>query len=360
LTGPAFILATLQLASPADVQAVLDRFVTDQDVPGIAATVTREDRTLYSGGSGVADLEAGTPMTADTVLYAGSLTKILTAALVLRMVAAGDMALDQPVDGIRIPPAFVGDTVTVRHLLTHASGLEREGDFGYWFSGEFPDRESLVDYLARTTLRTAPGTAVRYSNIGYAALGLAIEEAAGAPFERVLERELTSPLGLDATGAPGPAAGIARGYTPRGRLIPNDARPFAGVGDAIGDRYLREYHDAGAMSPAFGAFTTTSDLARFAQSLLGHADDLWLDADLRRLLTKPGVDGRTFGLGDGRFMGRRVARHGGWFAAHRSYLLLDLDAAIAVVVIANSDSARPGIIAEALLTTVIETLPPAN
>ena len=349
MTTQALILVALQLASPADLQALLDDLVSTQDVPGISATVTREDRVLFSGGSGVADLETGTPMTADTRLYAGSLTKILTATLALALVERGELSLDQSVAGI------ADDTeITIGQLMAHTSGLDREGNFGYWFSAAFPDRAALSQYLESTSLRTTPGTDVRYSNIGYAALGLAIEAAIGRPYGEALRSELALPLGLESTGAPGPVRDIAPGYTPRGRIIPNESRPFAGVGRQVGDRRLREYHDAAAMAPAFGAYTTTADLGRVVRFLLGYSENGLLGGDYRQLLLEPSADGRSLGLGIGRFQGRPVARHGGWFAAHRSYVLIDLNDGIGVAVIANSDNARPGVIAETLLAAVLQ------
>lgn len=348
MTAPALVLTALQLAAPPDLQAVLDELVSVQDVPGISATVTQEDRVLFSGGSGVADLETGEPMTADTRLYAGSLTKILTATLALALIERGELSLEQPVDGIADDAE-----ITVRQLMAHTSGLEREGNFGYWFNGAFPDRAALAQYLDTASLRTPPGADAHYSNIGYAALGLTIEAAAGRPYGEALQTEVARPLGLASTGAPGPVKGIAPGYTPRGRVIPNESRPFAGVGRPVGARRLREYHDAAAMAPAFGAYTTSADLGRVARFLLGYSDDRLLGPDFRRLLLEPSTAERSLGLGIGRYLGRPVARHGGWFAAHRSYLLIDLDDGIGVAVIANSDNARPGVIAETLLSAVL-------
>lgn len=349
------VVVSLVLATGGSaLGTLLEQLRNEQDIPGVSAAITHEDRVLFSGGSGLADLETGEPMTADTRLYAGSLTKLLTAALVLELVEAGELSLETAVDGISTAAPAARDRITVRQLMAHTSGLDREGDFGYWYTGDFPDRSALAGYLAGATLHGAPGNAVRYSNVGYATLGLVIEDALGMPFEAALASRLVAPLGLSSTGAPGPVPGIAPGYTPRGRVIPDETRPFAGVGRAVGERRLREYHDAEAMAPAFGAYTTAADLSRFVRFLLGYASSDLMRAEHRRLLVGPGPDGRTLGLGNGQFMGRPVARHGGWFAAHRSYLLIDLRARIGIAVIANSDDARPGLIAEALLAETIE------
>jgi CubicO group peptidase (beta-lactamase class C family) len=114
------------------------------------------------------------------------------------------------------------------------------------------------------------------------------------------------------------------------------------------------------MAPAFGAYTTTADLGRVVRFLLGYSENRLLGRDYRQLLLEPSADGRSLGLGIGRFQGRPVARHGGWFAAHRSYVLIDLNDGIGVAVIANSDNARPGVIAETLLAAVLQVTETAD
>jgi len=349
----ALILAAFAATAAADLQQVLDTERAAEDVPGVSAVVTRHGDTLFAGGSGVADLETGRGMTADTVVYAGSLSKILTTVMALQMVEEGRLALDDAVPGIGARSRPDGPPVTLRHLLTHTSGLAREGDFGYWFSADFPDAAELARYLATAELLAPPGAETRYSNVGFAALGAVIERADRRTFGAALRARVLEPLQMRATGAPGPGPGVATGYTPRGRLLPADDRPFAGVGRQVGDRHVREYHDAAAMTPAFGIYTTAADFGRLAQFLLGYGGDAVLSRGMRqRMLTSDGA-GRGLGLGTGRHGGRPVAQHGGWFAAHRSYVLLDLDAGIGVAVFANSDGAAPPAIARALLDAAL-------
>jgi len=345
------VLSTVFASGPATLEPLLDQLRIEQDIPGVSAVVTRAGDVMFAGGSGVADIETGQGMSADTRMYSGSLSKIFTATLALSLVDDGLLSLDQDVEGIAEEQAGV----TVAHLLTHSSGLVREGDFGYWFSGKFPDRGELTDFLGNTELRSAPGETVHYSNIGFAALGLVVEDTTGKRYHEALRERVLTPLGLSRSGSPGPADGIAPGYTPAGSIIPSESRPFAGVGRSIGDRRLREYHDAAAMTPAFGVYTTASDLGRLLRFLLGYGGEDVLRQDLRVLMLEPQASRRTYGLGSERYQGRRLARHGGWFAAHRSHVLIDLDAEIGVVVLANSDNADPDAIAKALLSAVLNS-----
>jgi CubicO group peptidase (beta-lactamase class C family) len=350
----ALLLVGLIASGPLDLQAVLDRVRDKQDVPGISAVVIRNNEIVFAGASGVADLESARPMTADTVMYMGSLSKILTAVLALQLVESHELGLEDPVGGIAIESEQDTSAIRVAHLLTHSAGLEREGNFGYWFTADFPDSTSLARYLANTKLRFAPGTDLHYSNVGYAALGRVIEEASNQSYGDALRERVLEPLEMTASGVAGTGKFVSTGYTPAGRIVPSKARPFAGVGRQVGRRHVRVYHNARAMSPAFGVYTSARDLGRLALFLLGNGADSVLSQAMRRRMHQRQASGWGLGLRVQRKDGRTLARHDGWFAAHRSHLLLDIDAGSAVVVQANSDNAATGKIANALLEAALE------
>jgi CubicO group peptidase (beta-lactamase class C family) len=351
----ALLLAALAASGPPGLQAVLDEYRESQDVPGVSAVVVRQNEVFFTGASGVTDLETARPMTADSVFYMGSLSKVLTAVLVLQLVEAGQLSLEDTVDGIGARAAASTPPVSVAHLLTHSSGLQREGDFGYWFTADFPGSTDLSQYLSNAELRFAPGTAMHYSNVGYAALGFVIEQTDNQSYSDALRTRVLEPLSMSASGAHGPAEGVANGYTPPNHILPGPERPFAGIGKKVANRHVRMYHDARAMSPAFGAYSSANDLGRLARFLLGQKGDEVLSRAMRSRMHERQASGWGLGLKIRRLAGRKVARHDGWFAAHRTHLLLDVDNGIGVVVMANSDNATPGKIADALLEAALES-----
>jgi CubicO group peptidase (beta-lactamase class C family) len=326
----------------------------DQEVPGVSAVVAREGEIIFAGASGVADLETGRKMTPDTILYAGSLTKIFTAVLILQLVEQGELSLDDVVDGIANESSPPHEDILISHLLMHQSGLDREGNFGYWFTADFPDDAALANYLHGTELRDHPGASVSYSNIGYAALGPIVAQASGQSYDDALQSRVLGLLGMTSSGTIRPGPNLSSGYSPVNRVLPNEKRPFAGLGRRVGSRHIREYHNAKAMTPAFGVFTTSRDLSRLARMLLGYGGTSVLSDDMRSRLLTVHDGGRGLGIRLETYRGRPVARHGGWFAAHRTHLLLDLQSNISVVVMANSDSAAPEKIAAALLDRVLD------
>ena len=353
-----FIVAGLlvSLASSAEtpkLQSVVDDVRTRFDVPGVSAAVIYRGDTLYAGGSGYIDLQSERPATADSVYYIGSVSKVLTATLALHLVEREKLHLDARFENIGHASGNENPKITLRHLLTHSSGLDREGDFSYWFNANFPDTSQLSDYLQTTRLQFTPGEKVQYSNIGYAAIGLAIAESTGMSYHQALRQSVLAPLQMQATGSPGPAHSVARGYSPRDTLLPDTSSPFAGVGDAVGDRHLREYHNASAMTPAFGIYSTVTDLAKLAAFIIDDEEHAVLSKASRSLMKKRDKGGRSLGLGTEAVGRCKLLTHGGWFAAHRSQLLIDTTNSIAIVIIANGDNANPRQMARVLFAAAL-------
>jgi CubicO group peptidase (beta-lactamase class C family) len=349
--------------TPASWQQVLDGARRGAGLIGVSASVVRSHSVLFVGGSGQADLTTHRPMTADTVLYAGSLSKIFTAILALRLRDEKALDLKAPLRRYRDKghPAF-----TAEHLLTHTAGLERESPFSYWFDAYFPTDDALRKAMATAPLRSTPGTRWHYSNVGYALLGLALGDAAGSSFADAMKAKVLSPLGLQHSGADGepPLVELAMGYSPKGTLLPTPAHPFAGVGERVGERHERLYHRARAMTPAFGMHCSARDLGKLGQTLLGHADDnKVLSSRSRQALFAPKVPVNrsgtrywSLGLKLLRSSERVIARHEGWFAAHKSHLLIDPQLKVAVGVMANSDDADPAALADVLMAHARESL----
>ena len=349
------MITVVAAASSANFQSVIDDYRESQDVPGISAVVIQANDVIFSGASGLADLATGREMTADTVFYIGSLTKVLTAVLTLNLIEADKLSLVDTVDIIAADVEDTATAVSVSHLLTHSSGLAREGNFDYWFTADFPDQNELGNYLRTAEFDFSPGTDRQYSNVAYAALGLVIENVSGQSYSDALRTRVLEPLRMRTAGAPGPARDVANGYTPPGRIIPSEERPFAGVGEKAGNRHVRMYQYAGAMTPAFGAYASAMDLSRLARFLLDYGGDDVLSKNMRARMRSQQANGWGLGLKVQRYKGHRVARHDGWFAAHRSHLILDVRDGIAVVVLTNGDNANPTEIAEALFDAALET-----
>jgi CubicO group peptidase (beta-lactamase class C family) len=186
-----------------------------------AVLVEREGRVLLHAGYGMADREAGRPVSADTVFHIGSLSKSFTAAAVLQLESEGRLRLDDRLDRHFAEVPADKAAISLRQLLTHSAGLpDRVLPCSRAEAGAL-DRDAYVRTVLAAPLLDRPGRRYRYSNAGYDLLGAVIELASGQAYEDYLRRALLDPAGLHDTGiAPATWAEperIALGYRADGR-----------------------------------------------------------------------------------------------------------------------------------------------
>lgn len=347
-------------ASASLAQSLRARLATERSrrhLPGFAVAVVRDD-ARWAAGFGRADVRRGISVTADTRFYLGSLSKSFTTMTVLSLVDEGRLRLDDPV-GRHFPElasalAHGGVELTVEHLLTHRTGLPREGG-DYWFTGEFPSAAQLIERVQETGLDFTPGTRHRYSNLGYGLLGLLAARVAGQSFDALVLGRILRPLGMGRSGTGERPPGLANGYSPRDGVLPDAAHPFAGLGSRLADgRRERMYHGARAMTPAFGLHSSAADMTAALTAWLDPSRLPLTQSSRARMLR--GAEGapRTLAFRIGRVDGVAVLRHDGWFAAHRSHVLLVPSRHVGVAILTNADDGDPGGLAE----LVVEALAP--
>lgn len=187
-----------------DVTAPIDRLMRDYDgaVPGASVLVVHKGAVAVRRAYGLADLEAGVPSTPSTNYRLASVTKQFTAAAILLLAEDGRLRLDDHVRAWLPTLPHAAEGVTIRHLLTHRSGLVDYEDL-IPAGTVIPLRDADVLRLLASEDRTyfAPGSAYRYSNSGYALLALIVAEASGESFAAFLRSRLFEPLGMTGTVA---------------------------------------------------------------------------------------------------------------------------------------------------------------
>lgn len=227
--------------------------------PGAALAVGRRDRVVLErglGNTGTTELDG--PVDPDRTVYdLASLTKVVaTTTAVMLLVEDGKMELDAPVS--RYLPEFSGgakDRVTVRHLLTHTSGLPAWADL--WA----PTPQGALARAVATPLESYPGDRVEYSDIGFVVLFAAAEKAAGEPVFRLLDRRVYGPLRMRSTTY---QAGMG-------------CERCASTSREHGEAFQGKVHDPiarqlGGIAGNAGLFSTAHDLARFAAMLANEGE----------------------------------------------------------------------------------------
>ena len=310
------------------------RMMQSRQVPGLALVVVKDGKIVRAQGYGVANVELGVPVTPDTVFQSASTGKTFTAALFLLLEKDGKLELDDPISRYldNTPTAWAG--ITIRHLLTHTSGL---GDpyTKIDLRKDYTDEE-LIALEASMPLLSAPGERFAYSNAGYHLLGFIARRVGGKFFGEQLEERIFAPLGMKSAGViseadivPGRAAGYERidGKLQNQRWVAPSLNRTADGTIALSAR----------------------DLARWSMALDGEAI---LDARAKEASWTPARlnDGSSgpYGLGwyVGSQNGHRVVQHGGAWQGFKAALQRYPDQRMTVAVLANSAAARQGKIAD--------------
>lgn len=301
----------------------------DGQVPGAAVLVLHDGQAVFRRGYGLAVVEDGTAVTAASNFRLASVSKQFTAAAVLLLVEEGRLGLDQPVRRWLPELPTAASSVTLRHLLSHTSGLpDYEGLMDPADSRQVHDADVLALLAREDRLDFTPGTAYRYSNSGYALLALIVGRASGQDFATFLQQRIFGPLHMTHTVAhqDGVDTVTARAYGYSwldGRWQRTDQSTTSAV---LGDG---------------GIYSSLDDLARWDAALY---DDRLLSAASRRAMfspatatTEPDVPHYGFGW---RLNGR-MQWHSGESIGFRNVILRYPDRHLTVIVLSNRNDPEP-------------------
>ena len=287
--------------------------------PAVQIAVSHRGRVVYAEAFGMSDKESATAATSRSVMQVGSITKPFTAAAILRLAERGALSLDDPIE--KHVPEFKAraTTITLRHLLTHTSGLNTPVPNQY-----VPlTREQFMTTINAQPLQFTPGSKYSYSNDGYRMLGFVIESITGTTFADYVHTEFALPLGLVDTGVCGTF----------GLPVPEGYGVLQGT--------LTEL-PAVDMSVAFAAgalCSTASDLTRWSHLLA--TGRVMLPASYATMITPARLTNNTltpYGLGVflNKMVGQPAVSHTGAIPGFLSSLIYLSDQQIAVAVIVNA------------------------
>jgi CubicO group peptidase (beta-lactamase class C family)/D-alanyl-D-alanine dipeptidase len=271
---PAALLAALLATAPGVLHAqavvppapgyeavarALERLIEherrDKDLPAVSIALVDDQRIVWARGFGHARPDS-TPATAETVHRVGSVSKLFTDIGIMQLVERGTVDLDAPVT--RYVPAFrpantSGTAITLRQLMSHRSGLQREPGVGHYFDDTEPTLAATIASLTGRPLVYPPQTRAKYSNAGIAVVGYALEVLKGEPFAAYLHRSVLLPLGI-ASSAFEPTAHV-RDHLATAYMWTWDGRRFPAPTFQLG------------MAPAGSMYASVLDLGRFLGAL---------------------------------------------------------------------------------------------
>ncbi|HEU4881459.1 MAG TPA: serine hydrolase domain-containing protein [Longimicrobium sp.] len=324
------------------------------DGPGCAVGVSRAGNLIFQNGYGLANLETETPITPSSVFHVASVSKQFTAAAVMLLAREGKLSLDDDVRRHLPELPDYGHRITLRHLLTHTSGLRDQWDLLAMARGRFEENriteDDVLEIVARQkALNFVPGTEYLYSNTGYTLLAVVVRRVSGKSLREFADERIFQPLGMSDTHfhddytmvVKGRAAGYAR-------------RPAGGWRVS-----LPNYDTYGATS----LFTTVGDLlkwdANFATSRVGD-EGMWREMMASGVLAGGDTTGYGFGIATEEYRGTRLVGHGGADAGYRTYLGRFPEHALSVVVLCNAAQANPSALTRSVADVLLgDRLAPA-
>src|SRR6202167_4217230 len=311
--------------------------MTELKVPGVSIAVIHQGKIEWARGFGVRSV-GGSPVTADTMFQAGSISKPLAAMAALRLVQQGKLSLDNNVNTYltswKFPgdPTAAGKPITLRELLTHTAGTTVHGFPGYATNEPVP---TLVQVLngekpANTpAIRSEgpPGVDWKYSGGGYTVMQQVLIDVTQEPFPKLLHDAVRPPIGMSHSTYEQPLPKTFQSLA---------ATPYRGDGKPV-DGGAHTYPEMAAA----GLWTTPTDLAHYSieveQSLQGKANHV-LSADMTRQMLTPGIGHWGLGLEIGGSDANPYFSHGGANEGFRNFFLAYEKGGDGAVVMTSGDA----------------------
>lgn len=349
-----FTLARGAKADPAAKLAGMDDFINGAlepwDVPGIAVAVVADGKTIWSKGFGKRNIEQNLPMTADTLLPIGSITKSFTTLLMGMLVDEGKLEWDKPVrtyvPEFRTADEMLTARLTPRDLVTHRTGLPRH-DLS-WYNNAELTRAQIVGRLAHLETSEDLRSRYQYNNLMFLAGGFLVEEITGQPWEDVARARVLGPLGMTrSTFADTESA-----------KDPDHARGYREDDDRILEMPFRE---VGNMGPVGSINSSANEMAKYALLQLNRGKfgdrQLVQTGTVREMHTpqmtagslpdQPEVGPAAYGLGwvIDTYRGKLRVAHGGNIDGFSALLTFFPNDGVAIVALANANgTGLPGIV----------------
>jgi CubicO group peptidase (beta-lactamase class C family) len=342
--------------------AWMNQHMISSIAPGATAAIVDDQEIIWTNAYGWADLEAERPATAETTFSICSISKLFTSIAVMDLVEAGKVELDASLGdyledfGPEIGEDIIDEPVTIRGLLSHSSGLPREGTTAYWNTREFPAVSDLERLANEAGMLHTPLTNYQYSNIGMSLLGKVVAEVSGRDYAAYVKSEILDPLDLSSVSTDLPLddddGRFATGYTD------HDAR---GVRQAVTPYQLR------GLAPAAGLSASVVDLAKFGSwqfRLLETGDEEVLERvtlrNMQRVHWMDPADPESgiFGLGFAhhKLDDRAVIGHGGYCLGHRAYFAIEPQSKVAVTTMVNANDISPSLVASAIFRLTADAI----
>jgi len=321
--------------------ALLDKWITvrmrEKHLPGLAIGIVHEGNLMWGKGYGMANVEQSIPVTLDTRFRIASITKTFTAVAILQLRDAGKLRLDDPVSDYldwfnlqyeAAPP------ITIRHLLTHTSGLPRDASVPHWTDNVFQSWDEVITTTRQRKPVLPPLKDFGYSNLGYSLLGGIIEKVSGEAWADYIQKHILDPLEMSDT-----------------IVTPNGSEPNLATGYLkLDDQYARPsapFAATNGFSASASMASSVNDLVKYARFHLGLEDSGVLSSHtLREMHTVHWLNSDwQGGYGLGTFVNRIgswvISGHSGGYKGYLTQFNMCREHKFGVIALTNSFGSDP-------------------
>lgn len=333
---------------PAGLEAGVRRAMAEQHIPGIAVAVVKDAHLAWTGAFGMADLERKVLVRTDSAFEIGSITKPFTASVVMMLVEAGKVRLEEKLSTYLPDVPAAWGSATVRQLLTHTSGIPNYMVQDTFDAEKDYTPDEIIKLVSDKPMDFAPGTGWTYSNTNFYLLGLLVQKVSGQSWSDFVAGRIFRPLGMKRTAIAYEAA-----------LIPDRALGYRRWQGKLWNAPLLH---RGAAEGAGAILSTAPDLAKWAIAL--DAGKLLAKGSYRQMWTPARLnDGGATMYGFGWLIstrnGRSVISHGGGTMGFSAMLQRYPQDKLDVIVLTNVNGANVGAIADTVAGYFTPALKPA-
>lgn len=343
-----------QIAPNAKVDAVFARFARSGS-PGCALGIVRNGALAYQRGYGFASIEHEVPISPDTVFDIGSVSKQFTAMAILLLERDGKLSLEDDVRKYLPEIPDYGSRITIRHLLSHTSGLRDYNDLleldGHDVRDHTTDGDALDIIVRQRGVNFAPGDEWRYSNTGFFLASMIVKRVSGWPLSEFARERIFGPLGMASS----------QYLDDTRRIVPHRAEAYDHQGDGSADAGFSIDMSDWDQTGDGAVQTTVTDMARWASN---YDNPIVGDRAIVEAMQTAGHlnSGKPHGYGLGlridSYRGVRRVAHGGSWAGYRAALSRFPDERTAIIVLCNVDDAATGRLVDGVADASLQGLGP--
>lgn len=302
-----------------------------KEIPGVAVGIFAEDEIIFKKEYGYANSKDKTKLTDQHLFRIASHSKLFTATAIMKLYHEEKLSIDDKVS--KHLPWFTSEKdknmeqIRIRHLLTHSSGMSRDGNTAHWYNHKFPGIEEIREQIKEGISFFETSEILKYSNFGYTLLGQIIEAVSGLSYSGYIQKEILDPLEMNNTVLDVDDTNLIKHATGHKRKLPKE------------EREIFEHVPAKIMHAATGLSSTVEDLIKFYKAHILGNNVLFPDyikREMQRIQFKAKTADWGLGFGITALPDVKIVGHGGGYPGFITRTGLIQEQKIVIAVLTNA------------------------